>query len=76
MKEQTLVEMKNKVETLGSVLTRMMQEMGHLRDLSIGTMELVKKFPDYEDALEKLKQEAIEKEKEKETKLEIEDGVE
>jgi pyruvate/2-oxoacid:ferredoxin oxidoreductase beta subunit len=76
MKEQTLLEMKNKVETLGSVLTRMMQEMEHLRDLSIGTMELVKKFPDYDEAIEKLKQEAIEKQKEKETKLELEDGVE
>ena len=65
MKEQTLLEMKNKVETLGSVLTRMMQEMEHLRDLSIGTMELVKKFPDYENAIEELKQEAIKKQEER-----------
>lgn len=65
MKEQTLLEMKNKVETLGSVLTRMMQEMEHLRDLSIGTMELVKKFPDYEAAIEELKQEAIKKQEER-----------
>lgn len=65
MKEQTLLEMKNKVETLGSVLTRMMQEMEHLRDLSIGTMELVKKFPDYETAIEELKQEAIKKQEER-----------
>ena len=70
MKEQTLLEMKNKVETLGSVLTRMMQEMEHLRDLSIGTMELIKKFPGYEDAIEELKKEAAEKQKELEKEKE------
>lgn len=70
MKEQTLLEMKNKVETLGSVLSRMMQEMEHLRDLSIGTMELVKKFPDYDNAIEDLKKD-LEKKTEKETKAKL-----
>lgn len=70
MKEQTLLEMKNKVETLGSVLSRMMQEMEHLRDLSIGTMELVKKFPDYDNAIEDLKKD-LEKKTEEETKAKL-----
>lgn len=56
MKESKLLEMQNKVEALGSALTRVINEMTNLKDLSIGTMELVKKLPDYDKALEKLKE--------------------
>ena len=55
MKESKLLEMQNKVEALGSALTRVINEMTNLKDLSIGTMELVKKLPDYDKALEELK---------------------
>ena len=54
MKESKLLEMQNKVEALGSALTRVINEMTNLKDLSIGTMELVKKLPDYDKALEEL----------------------
>ena len=56
MKESTLIEMQNKLETLGAAVTRLVNEVTNLKDLSIGTMELVKKLPDYEKALEKLKE--------------------
>ena len=56
MKESKLLEMQNKIEALGSALTRVINEMTNLKDLSIGTMELVKKLPDYDKALEKLKE--------------------
>ena len=56
MKESKLLEMQNKVEALGNALTRVINEMTNLKDLSIGTMELVKKLPDYDKALEKLKE--------------------
>jgi predicted ATP-grasp superfamily ATP-dependent carboligase len=56
MKESKLLEMQNKVEALGSALTRVINEMTNLKDLSIGTMELVKKLPDYHKALEELKE--------------------
>ena len=56
MKESTLIEMQNKLETLGAAVTRLVNEVTNLKDLSIGTMELVKKLPDYEKALEELKE--------------------
>ena len=58
MKESKLIEMRNKVESLGAALNKVIQELTNLRDLSIGTMQLVKKFPDYEKAIEKLKEES------------------
>ena len=56
MKESKLIEMQNKLETLGVAVTRLVNEITNLKDLSIGTMELVKKLPDYDKALEKLKE--------------------
>ena len=51
MKEAKLIEMRNKVESLGAALNKVIQELTNLRDLSIGTMQLVKKFPDFEKAI-------------------------
>jgi fatty acid-binding protein DegV len=67
MKESKLLEMKNKVESLTRV-----NEIRNLTDLSIGTLEAVKKMPGYEEALEKLKED-LKKEEEKTPKLELED---
>lgn len=61
MKEQTLLEMKNKVEATTRVLQQMINEIMHLRELSIGTLETVKLMPGYEEALEKLKENMLEK---------------
>jgi len=63
MKENKLIEMWNRIETLGSIIQQMSQEMANLRDLSIGTMSLVKKLPDYEKAIEALTED-LKKEKE------------
>lgn len=49
--------MSNKVETLGKVVQQIVGELHHLKDLSIGTMELVKRLPDYQVALDKLTEE-------------------
>ena len=65
MKESKLIEMRNKVESLGAALNKVIQELTNLRDLSIGTMQLVKKFPDYEKAIEELKKDLTKKEKSK-----------
>ncbi len=59
MKEQTLLEIKNKVETLGKVTQFLMQENKQLKDLSVGTLETVKKLPGYEEAIEELKQQLV-----------------
>ena len=60
MKEQVLIQMKNKIETLGSVVQSLMMEMDRLKTLSFGTSKIVKNMPDYEEAIEKLKNKAIE----------------
>ena len=65
MKESKLIEMSNKVDTIGAAMNRVVQEIGNLKDLSIGTMELIKEFPDYEESLEKLKISLNEKQEEK-----------
>jgi predicted ATP-grasp superfamily ATP-dependent carboligase len=46
-------------------MNRVVQELTNLKDLSIGTMELIKEFPDYESALDKLKESLTKKEEEK-----------
>jgi len=65
MKENKLIEMWNRIETLGSIIQQMSQEMANLRDLSIGTMSLVKKFPDYEKAIEELTKDLKENQEQK-----------
>ena len=60
MKESKLIEMKNKIETLGSVLQTLMMELNHIKTLSFGTSKLIKEMPGYEEAIEKLKKEATE----------------
>ena len=61
MKEQTLIELKNKVETLGKINTYLMSEVAQLKDLAVGTLETIKQMPDYEEAIEKLKEKVAEK---------------
>ena len=51
MKESKLIEMWNRIETLGAIVQTMNKEIANLRDLSIGTMSLVKKFDGYEKAI-------------------------
>lgn len=72
MKESKLLEMQNKVEALGNALTRVINEMTNLKDLSIGTMELVKKLPDYDKALKKLKEQY---KKKKDESIQTKDSV-
>jgi hypothetical protein len=51
MKEQTLVEMKNKVDALIRLLQQVMSEQQHLTTLAAGTLEVIKLMPGYEDAI-------------------------
>ena len=60
MKEQTLIEMKNKIEMLGSAVQTLMMEIDHLKTLSFGNSKIIKSMPDYEEAIDKLKAEATE----------------
>ena len=66
MKEQTLLEMKNKVESLTNVVQYLITEMNNIKDLSIGTLETVKQMPDYEKAIDQLKESLTEEQVKKE----------
>lgn len=63
MKESKLIEMSNKVESLGRVVQQLIFENQQLKTLSVGNMEVVKLLPGYEDAIATLR-ERSEKEKE------------
>ena len=65
MKESTLLEMQNKIKALTNVVNVLLQENTQLRDLSVGTLEIVKLIPGYDKALEDLKNSVTKKEEEK-----------
>lgn len=71
MKEQTLVEMKNKVDAITRVLQQLIYEQDNLRTLTVGMMETIKAMPDYEEALQVVKDKVKEQEKESAPKLEV-----
>jgi peptidyl-tRNA hydrolase len=52
MKEQNLIEMKNKVEALIRMLQQVMGEQRHLTTLASGTLEVVKLMPGYDEAIQ------------------------
>ena len=58
MKESKLIEMRNKVETLGGVANQLIREINNIKQLAIGTLETIKCMPDYDEAIEKLKAKA------------------
>jgi hypothetical protein len=65
MKEQTLIEMKNKLEASTRVLQQLINEITYLRELSVGTLETVKLLPGYQDAINELKRKVEENIEEK-----------
>ena len=67
MKESTLIEMQNKIKSLTNIIQHLINENTQLRDLAVGSLEVIKLLPGYDDALESLKNSV--------TKKEEEDGV-
>ena len=65
MKENTLLEMKNKLDAMTRVMQQVINEIAHLRELGVGTLETVKLLPGYEDAINELKTKMEEEVKEK-----------
>ena len=66
MKENTLLEMQNKIKAMTNVIQQLISEVTHLRELSVGTLETIKLMPDYKDAIEALKKQMEDNIKEKE----------
>ena len=77
MKESKLIEMRNKVETLGGVANQLIREINNIKQLAVGTLETIKCMPDYDEAIEKLKAKAenekMQQVSEKKTKLKVPD---
>ncbi len=65
MKESTLLEMQNKIKSLTNVMQQLIQELTHLRELSIGSLETIKLMPGYQDAIDALKKQMEDNIKEK-----------
>ena len=69
MKEETLIEMKKKIEALVRVLQQVMNEQQNLTTLAAGTFQALKLMPGYDEAIKSMTEKA------KEEKEEI-DGLE
>lgn len=74
MKESELLKIRRDLDTAGVVLQNLIQENRNLKDLVIGTLELVKQFPDYELAVEKLKQNYLDESLIKEAEEKVKNG--
>tara|TARA_R110002012_G_scaffold85883_8_gene213989 strand:+ start:5583 stop:5819 length:237 start_codon:yes stop_codon:yes gene_type:complete len=59
--------LEKKVKALINVVQTILTEQANLKDLAVGTLETIKKMPDYEKAIEDLKTE-LAKESSKRTK--------
>ena len=58
MKESKLIEMQKQIQALIRVVDYMRQELEHIKTMSVGTFQTIKEMPDYEEAIEKLKEKA------------------
>jgi len=64
MKESKLIEMQNKIKAMSNIIQHLINEVTHLRELGVGSLEKLKLMPGYEDAIEALKKQMIEKNEE------------
>jgi len=72
MKESKLIEMQNTIDALKRVMQQTLNELAHLRELSIGTLEVVKLMDSYDQALEILKDKVTTKPEDKKLDLDVE----
>ncbi len=63
--------LEKKVAALIGVIKQLMDESSNLRDLSVGTLETVKLMSGYDEAIEELKENIKNGEKEQDKKLEL-----
>ena len=66
MKENELVMMKNKIESLTRILDFMLTEIDNTKTMSVGVYQLIKEMPGYEHAISLISEKAKEEIKEKE----------
>ena len=64
MKASKLLELQNKIEAQSRVIQVLINEISHLREISIGTLETIKLMPNYDQAIKDLQVKMEEKQKE------------
>ncbi len=66
MKENELVMMRNKIESLTRIVDFMLTEIENTKTMSIGVYQLIKEMPGYQEAISLISEKAKEELKEKE----------
>ena len=63
MKEQEIIKAVKKMDNNAGQMNAVIGQMNNLKDLTIGTLETLKRMPGYDKALEKLKKDMSEEAK-------------
>ena len=63
MKEQEIIKAVKKMENISGQMNALIGQMNQIKDLTIGTLETLKRMPGYKKALEKLKKDMSEEAK-------------
>jgi len=56
MRESELIQIRNQVKNIVGVQNAIMSQMQNLKDISIGTLETLKRMPGYQKAVDQLKE--------------------
>lgn len=63
MKEQEIIKAVKKMDNIAGQMNAIIGQMNNLKDLTIGTLETLKRMPGYDKAIEKLKKDMSEEPK-------------
>ena len=58
MKESELIKMRNKIETLGLINQKLISELNQTSTIALGVLQTIKHMPGYDEAIEKVKEQA------------------
>ena len=58
MKESELIKMRNKIETLGLINQKLISELNQTSTIALGVLQTIKHMPGYDEAIEKIKEQA------------------
>tara|TARA_R110000796_G_scaffold137511_1_gene253617 strand:- start:366 stop:605 length:240 start_codon:yes stop_codon:yes gene_type:complete len=58
-KQSRLDSLEKRMAAATNVIQQLINELSHLKDLSIGTLETIKNMEGYENAIEKLKEKVV-----------------
>ena len=60
-KQSRVDSLEKRMAATTNVLQHMMNELSYIKDLCVWTLETIKQMPDYEEAINKLKEKVAEK---------------